>query len=62
VDARTARMGDGLSTYRDGVISACNAPARERGVEVGQPAAVAADLLLGGQGNTERRGDGDGRG
>jgi hypothetical protein len=62
VDARTARMGDGLSTYRDGVISACNAPARERGVEVGQPAALAADLLLDGQGTTERRGDGDGRG
>ena len=47
VDARTARMGDGLSTYLDGVISACNAPARERGVEVGQPAREAAALLLG---------------
>ncbi|MGE0065820.1 MAG: hypothetical protein AB7T48_00545 [Solirubrobacterales bacterium] len=47
VDARTARMGDGLSTYFDGVISACNGPARERGVEVGRPAREAAALLLG---------------
>lgn len=46
VDARTARMGDGLSSYRDGVISAANATARERGVEVGMPAARAAHLLL----------------
>ncbi len=46
VDARTARMGDGLSTYRDGVISAANRPARARGVEVGMPAATAAHLLL----------------
>lgn len=48
VDARTARMGDGLSTYHDGVISACNAPARARGVAVGQTAAAAARLLLDG--------------
>jgi hypothetical protein len=46
VDARTARMGDGLSSYHDGVISAANGPARERGVEVGMPAARAAHLLL----------------
>lgn len=46
VDALTARMGDGLSTYRDGVISACNDRARERGVAVGQPASEAALLLL----------------
>lgn len=46
VDARTARMGDGLSTYEDGVISAANALARDRGVEVGQPAAEAALALL----------------
>jgi hypothetical protein len=46
VDARTARMGDGLSTYEDGVISAANAPARERGVEPGQPAREAALALL----------------
>lgn len=48
VDARTARMGDGISTYEDGVISDCNAPARARGVEVGQRAREAAALLLAG--------------
>ncbi len=48
VDARTARMGDGLSTYHDGVISAANAGARARGVAVGMPAREAAHLLLGG--------------
>lgn len=46
VDARTARMGDGLSTYHDGVISACNSLAAERGVRVGQTAKQAAALLL----------------
>ncbi|MBP2366200.1 hypothetical protein [Pseudonocardia parietis] len=46
VDARTARMGDGLSTYHDGVISAANVHARACGVEVGMPAAAAAHLLL----------------
>jgi hypothetical protein len=46
VDARTARMGDGLSTYHDGQISACNAPAEALGVIVGQPAREAARLLL----------------
>lgn len=49
VDARTARMGDGLSTYHDGVISACNAPARARGVRVGMPARQAALALLEGE-------------
>lgn len=48
VDARTARMGDGLSTYTDGVISAVNDPARARGVQIGQPAKLAASLLLSG--------------
>ena len=46
VDARAARMGDGLSTYHDGVISACNEPAWNRGVRLGQPAADAAWKLL----------------
>lgn len=46
VDARTARMGDGLSTYRDGLISAANRPARDRGVRIGMAAATAAHLLL----------------
>jgi hypothetical protein len=47
VSARSARMGDGLSTYHDGVISACNETARTRGVREGQPATEAARLLLG---------------
>lgn len=46
VDARRARMGSGLSHYHDGVISAANAMARARGVEVGMPCATAAHLLL----------------
>jgi uncharacterized protein YunC (DUF1805 family) len=46
VDARTARMGDGQSTYYDGAISACNQPAEQAGVEVGQPAREAARLML----------------
>lgn len=47
VDARTARMGNGVSTYEDGVISACNRIAAARGVRVGQSAREAAQLLLG---------------
>jgi hypothetical protein len=46
VDARRARMGDGLSSYRDGTISAANALALAAGVQVGMPAAQAASLLL----------------
>jgi hypothetical protein len=46
VDARRARMGDGLSTYHDGVISDLNALARAAGVQVGMPAAEAALCLL----------------
>jgi uncharacterized protein YunC (DUF1805 family) len=46
VDAHTARMGDGLSSYHDGVISAANAVALACGVEPGMPAREAAHLLL----------------
>ena len=46
VDARLARMGDGLSSYRDGTISAVNSLAAAVGVRVGMPAAEAAGLLL----------------
>jgi hypothetical protein len=46
VDAMTARMGDGQSTYFDGVISACNQTAAAKGVRVGQTAREAALLLL----------------
>ena len=46
VDARTARMGEGLSSYHDGTISAANALALAAGVRVGMPARAAAALLL----------------
>lgn len=46
VDARRARMGSGLSHYHDGVISARNSLAAERGVEVGMSCPEAARLLL----------------
>jgi hypothetical protein len=46
VDARRARMGDGRSSYEDGVISAANEPALRAGVRVGQTAREAARLLL----------------
>ena len=46
VDVQTARMGDGLSTYHEGKISARNEHAAAWGVEVGQPASEAARLLV----------------
>lgn len=46
VDAQTARMGDGQSTYFDGIISAVNKTAAAKGVRVGQSARAAARLLL----------------
>jgi uncharacterized protein YunC (DUF1805 family) len=46
VDARTARMGDGVSTWTDGIISAANVHAQRRGVEIGMGARDAAHLLL----------------
>jgi|HubBroStandDraft_3_1064219.scaffolds.fasta_scaffold176785_1 hypothetical protein len=46
VDVQTARIGDGLSTYHEGVISACNERAAARGVIVGQRAEEAAWLLV----------------
>ena len=45
-DARLARMGSGLSHFHDGIISAANGPARERGVEIDMPVPEAAHLLL----------------
>jgi hypothetical protein len=47
VDARTASMGDGHSTWEHGIISAANRHARERGVEAGQSARDAAHAMLG---------------
>jgi len=46
VDAMSARMGDGHSTYLDGIISAVNTVAAAKGVRVGQTAREAAHLLL----------------
>lgn len=46
VDARSARMGDGLSSYYDGIISAVNAIAHGAGVRRDMPAAEAAALLM----------------
>lgn len=46
VDARTARMGSGMSTWNDGVISACNVHATAAGVRVGMSAQDAARLLV----------------
>jgi hypothetical protein len=46
VSADSARIGDALSTYRDGVISAANAAARAIGVRVGMTAKEAALLML----------------
>jgi hypothetical protein len=46
VSATSARMGDGVSTYEDGVISAVNRLAADAGVVVGMPARDAARLLV----------------
>ena len=46
VDASRARMGDGMSTYEDGVISAANELALACGVRIGMPAREAAVLLV----------------
>lgn len=46
VSADSARIGDAVSTYRDGVISAANAAARAIGVKVGMKASEAARLML----------------
>lgn len=46
VDARRARMGNAMSSYRDGVISDLNELAHAAGVRMGMSAAEAALLLL----------------
>jgi len=46
VAAMSARIGDGMSTWNDGVISAANTIAMERGVKVGMTAKEAARLML----------------
>jgi uncharacterized protein YunC (DUF1805 family) len=45
VDAMQARLGDGMSTYLDGIISAANEPATACGIVIGMRARDAARLL-----------------
>ena len=47
VATMSARLGEGFSTWNDGVISVLNAPAAKLGVKVGMPAKEAARLMLG---------------
>jgi len=47
VGTMSARLGEGMSTWNDGVISVLNAPAAKRGVKVGMTAKDAARLMLG---------------
>lgn len=53
VDCRTARVGDAVSTYAEGVISDCNAAARRAGVAIGQTAREAAAAMLRHQAKTK---------
>jgi len=46
VAAMSARIGSGLSTYQDGVISASNSVAQQKGVRIGMLAKDAAELML----------------
>lgn len=46
VDARTARMGDAMSSWDTGIISAANDLARAAGVAVGMSCREAAELLV----------------
>ncbi|MEE2058139.1 hypothetical protein [Rhodococcus artemisiae] len=46
IDGRTAPIGDAFRGFREGLVSACNGPARERGVAIGMPVSEAAHLLL----------------
>ena len=45
-DVMSARLGDGVHLYRNGVISFFNQPAADCGVEIGMPCPRAALLLL----------------
>lgn len=46
VDARRARMGDGLSTWNDGIISGANRLAEEAGVRIGMKVPEAARFMV----------------
>lgn len=45
VSVYSARIGDPMSTYHDGVISAINRCADRKGVRLGMPARVAAEIM-----------------
>jgi hypothetical protein len=47
VSSTSARIGDALSTYRDGTVSTANEPARVTGVTIGMKAVEAAHFMLG---------------
>jgi hypothetical protein len=47
VSTDSACIGNALSTYHDGIISAANKPALDRGVAIGQNASEAARWMLG---------------
>lgn len=46
VSTMSARLGEGMSTWNDGIISVVNPPAAARGVRVGMTAKEAARLML----------------
>ena len=46
VDGRLAKMGDGMSTYNDGIISGANSISLAAGVKVGMSTREAAKLLV----------------
>ena len=46
VDTMSARIGDPLSTYHDGIISAVNSIATDKGISLGMSAKEAARLML----------------
>ena len=46
VSAFSARIGDGLSTYQDGFVSAVNATAARHGGRIGQRATDFCDAML----------------
>jgi uncharacterized protein YunC (DUF1805 family) len=47
VGTMSARLGEGLSTWNDGIISVANTPAAKLGVKIGMTAKEAARLMLG---------------
>ena len=46
VAAMSARIGDGMSTWNTGVISAANAPASDKGIRIGMTAKEALRLMV----------------